>query len=81
MVELLEENKKLWCYVEELEKELDELASIYAADLTFISSQLKVEELRRKVTYEKWTDEQIISPGTNQRVCQCRVTALFEQES
>ena len=50
LAELLEENKKLWCYVEELEKELDELASIYAADLSFISSQLKVEESRRKVT-------------------------------
>ena len=46
--DLLEENKKLWDYVEELENELDELASIYANDLTYISNQLKVEETRRE---------------------------------
>ena len=34
--------------MEELEKELDELASIYANDLAYISNQLKVEETRRE---------------------------------
>ena len=34
--------------MEELENELDELASIYANDLTYISNQLKVEETRRE---------------------------------
>ena len=46
--DLVEENKKLWDYVEELEKELEELASIYANDLTYISRRLKVEETRRE---------------------------------
>ena len=46
--DLVEENKKLWDYVEELEKELEDLASIYANDLTYISRRLKVEETRRE---------------------------------